>query len=101
MGWPLIAARVGAAPAFDMTPDRLLSLGVGQSRPAAPAFARGWAAAECGLFPAASPVLEPRRLVRMGRSSPSTSTLARPIQLPNRDWSVRGRTETADHCPGP
>ena len=37
----------------------------------ASAFARGWAAAEFGLSPAAAPNLGPWRTVREGRSSPA------------------------------
>ena len=56
-GWPLIAARVGATsgPACGVAPDRRPSLVIGQSRPPAPAFARGCAATGSCLCQAAAP----------------------------------------------
>ena len=71
VGWPLIAARVRATSvqACCVALDRCQSLGVGQSRPMASAFARGWLAAEFDLCPAAAPGAGPRRPVRVGRSS--------------------------------
>ena len=67
------AARVGAAsvPACGVARDRRPSLGVGQSRPMTSAFARGLAAPELGLWPAATPDLGPWRPIRVGRSSPA------------------------------
>ena len=76
---------------------------------ASAAFARGWAAAEFDIFPAAAPgawgwaqmagpgeALLTRRLVSRG-------ALARPVQLPTRGFSARrarGRTMAADCRPG-
>ena len=95
--WPLIAARVRATsvPACYVAPDHHPSLDVGQSRPMASAFARGWAAAEFGLSPAAAPNLGPSRPVRVRRSSPAC-WLARPV----RGLSTLGRVLTAGRRPG-
>ena len=71
--WHLIAARVRATsvrPAvWPVTTARRPSLDVSQSRPTASIFARGWAAAEFGLSPAAAPNLGPWRPVRVEHSS--------------------------------
>ena len=65
-------------------------------------FFRGWAAAEFDLYQAAAPGAGPRRLVRVGRSSPAglLRGASLPVQLPTRGLSARGRTMAADRRPG-
>ena len=88
VGWPLIAARVRATSllACDVAPYQRPSLGVGQSRPAAPAFARGLPAAECGICPAAAPVLRPRRPAHWGAPRHPAGSGARSTCRP---WACR------------
>ena len=69
-----------------MALDRCQSLGVGQSRPMASAFARGWAAAaDFGL-------LGPGDRSKWGtpRTPASCEALARPVQLPTLGLSALG-----------